>query len=375
MKRNWLLIAFLSFAGVAFAYNPPVGGQSFLSLADPVQLSAASAAGGGIFTVNSGSIIYNPALTAYEDRPEIDMNVTAIANAGAAFQMGTIIPTRMFVISGFMNGTFCDVKEMDLGNSFNLKAGLAKQVTEKISVGADLYTGIDKCLKNRWALGLDIGALYRRDELGFLKDLRVGAAVLGLGKNYKDTHYGVQYKEPDRDFPIFVDATYPQYRNNLYWLSYEYDKYIAIKNTTDYFPGFHTVRAGVAANLFKTDNLVGGASTDFTVVGLFQDAIFDFGFQLAIKENLVVRVNQTVDVLELKNGKETATPAIGVAYKMKLGLGSSDFVKKHGWEKSEIRFAAANRYMTDGISAISAGANLLLGTHDSEGPSIQVFEE
>ena len=65
MKKIWLFIVLLSLSGIVFAYNPPVGGQFFYNLADPLQLSSASsAAGGGIFTVNSNSIISNPALPA-----------------------------------------------------------------------------------------------------------------------------------------------------------------------------------------------------------------------------------------------------------------------------------------------------------------------
>ena len=94
MKKIWLFIVLLSLSGIVFAYNPPVGGQFFYNLADPLQLSSASsAAGGGIFTVNSNSIISNPALPAYENRAEIDLSGSALINAGSALQMGTIIPT------------------------------------------------------------------------------------------------------------------------------------------------------------------------------------------------------------------------------------------------------------------------------------------
>ena len=376
MKKIWLFIVLLSLSGIVFAYNPPVGGQFFYNLADPLQLSSASsAAGGGIFTVNSNSIISNPALPAYENRAEIDLSGSALINAGSAFQMGTIIPTRMFVISGFMNGTFCDVKEMDLGNSFNIKAGLSKQVTERISVGANIYTGILKCDDVDWSLGMDIGALYRMSQLGFMKDFRIGASVNGFVKNYSGTDYGVKYEEEPDWYKYAVHDYSVATGNSWIFRKYIYDRYFAPKETTDTFPGFHSLRTGAAANFFKTSTITGGLSADVTVAGFFQDMIFDYGFQLSIKDNLLIRVGQTFDILELNNEKSSVFPVIGVSYKMKLNMGKSNFIKNHGWETSELRVAAAQKYFYDNISAYSAGANLILGLNESDGPSIQVFEE
>ena len=38
MKKIWLFIVLLSLSGIVFAYNPPVGGQFFYNLADPLPL-------------------------------------------------------------------------------------------------------------------------------------------------------------------------------------------------------------------------------------------------------------------------------------------------------------------------------------------------
>ena len=82
-------------------------------------------------------------------------------DSGAAFQTGILIPMKMFNFSGLMNGVFLGTEQMDVEKSLNMKAGVSKEITEKLSVGINLDTGFLWGAGSDWSLGAGIGALYR----------------------------------------------------------------------------------------------------------------------------------------------------------------------------------------------------------------------
>ena len=155
----------------AYSYNPPAGGEDLNLLGSPSNLSGAnSVTGGALFDAGADSIIVNPALTAGEQRVNLTAGYTFLYSTkkekndkqiGGAFQTGILIPFKLYIFSGHVNGTFAPFGEMHLEDSLNFRAGLSKEITDKLSVGANVGGGYawSKWDKD-WALFADVGALY-----------------------------------------------------------------------------------------------------------------------------------------------------------------------------------------------------------------------
>ena len=104
--------------------------------------------------------------------------------------------------------------------------------------------------------------------------------------------------------------------------------------------------------------------------------IWDFGFQLNIKDCIYVQAAQTFDLLEASNtdslGNGFLTPSISIGYKFDLKSNGS-FMKKHNWETSEFTASAGYKQLYDDIMAVSAGANIKFGKEDEDAPSIAIW--
>ena len=306
------------------AYNPPAGGQNMYVLSSPLQLtSASSAAGGAIFYPGPYSAAFNPALPALEQRITLDAGFSVLAanNFNSALQTGILIPTKRFVASGMLQGVFLNSDKIDLDNSINLKMGLSKEIAARISVGFNVTGGVIWGSDSDWLLNGDIGALYRRESLGFMKDFRVGVSVLNLGKTFTDKKL-IGIKDKDKD--ILVN-----------------------KHSVDSFPNFATVRAGAAA-LFVDNGIIKlGPSLDITTTA-FQNVIFD--------------------------GYSNFMPAIGLGVKFDFKTKNNEYLKKHSWDASEMLVAAAWQQRYDSIQAVSAGAVIKLGQQDTDPPVITIWD-
>ena len=196
MKR--FIIGSLIFAMITakfFAYNPPAGAEDFCLISSPIGLSGSIFTAGNISNPSGAeSIVVNPALTAENQRINLNASCTFLFDneslnkkqSGFAFQTAILIPTKMFVFSGYMNGTFVPFSyDMYLGNSFNIKAGLSKEITEKLNIGISVNSGLEWNPGSDWALGFNCGFVYNHGQLGFLQNFRYGASILNIGKNYK----------------------------------------------------------------------------------------------------------------------------------------------------------------------------------------------
>ncbi|MDE5897877.1 MAG: hypothetical protein K2H09_01230 [Treponemataceae bacterium] len=345
MKRLLIFAAALCAAPALFAYNPPAGGQSMFVLSSPTQLtSASSAAGGGIFAPGPDSIAFNPALPAHEQRTQLDADFTALISPDdsgspfhSAFQTGILIPTKLFVISSMLNGVFCSADDMNLGNSLNAKVGLSKEVSERLSVGLALSGGGLWGAGSDWALGVDVGVLYRRERLGFLKDFRIGVSLLNLGKYYSTELLG-------------IDAAH----------------------RSDSFPALATLRAGVASLLFETDVVCGGFSFDISAP-TFQNAVFDVGFQVGFKDVFFVSVAESIDVREAVEGHYNFMPAVGLGVKFNFSAKNSAYLRSRSWDTSEMLVSAAWQQRYESVQAVSAGLKIKLGQKDTQPPVIQIW--
>lgn len=346
MKKILFAIFATLSSALLFAYNPPAGGQSLFNISSPTQLSSASSvAGGGIFYPGPDSIAFNPALPSYEERIQLDTDFSILVNkgegdSGAAFQTGILIPMKMFNLSGLLNGVFLHAEDMDVEKSMNFKAGLSKEVTENLSVGINLDAGALWGVESDWSLGAGLGALYRIENLGFLKDFRIGASALNLGKYYQsDKILGIDESEDSTTFPNYV-----------------------------------TLRTGVGTNIIKNDSIVLGASFDVTTM-CFQNIVFDAGVQFGIKDLIFISLAERIDVAECANGSADLLPAIGLGVKFNLNATKNSYLSAHNWEKSEIFASGAWQQKYDNIEVISAGMRVKLGQKDVDPPVIKIWDE
>lgn len=347
MKKLFWCVPAALLAAELFAYNPPAGGQKMPTLSSPVQLtSASSAAGGAIFYPGPYSIAFNPALTAPEQRITLDAGVSVLAahNFNSALQLGILIPTKRFVASGLLQGVFLNSKKIDLDNSVNFKAGLSKEVAANISVGFNVNAGAIWGSASDWLLSGDVGVLYRKEVLSFMKDFRVGVSILNLGKTFGGKKlFGIRDKDEDE-----------------------------ILHTTDAFPSLATVRAGVATLFFSNDLIKVGMSLDLTTQA-FQNGVFDAGLQFGVKDMVFFYVSESIDIRESVAGYANFMPAVGVGVKFNFRAKNNEYLKKHSWEESEMLAAAAWQQQYGSIQAVSAGTVIKLGLRDKDPPVITIW--
>lgn len=348
MKKFTTVILAITFTLTAvYAYNPPVGAEDMCLLSSPRSLSGGSTvAGGPLFNASSESIVINPALTAKEQRTSLNAAYTFLYSSnslnekcvGSAFQTGILIPTKLFVFSGYFNGTFIPYEEMHLGDSINLKAGLAKEITDKLSVGASVSGGYIWNYGTDWSLAGNVGFYIKQGDLGPFKDFRYGASILNIGKNYEDV------------LRVCADKS---------------------KKLTA-FPTFFTVKAGAAASIVKTDVLDWGMALDITTPG-FQNLLIDFSSQLSVKEMFFVTVGERFNFVESINNHYSLIPTIGVSFKFNFDVKDNSYLESNGWSQSEMNVSAAYRNLYKTANAISAGVDINLGLKDTEAPEIQLW--
>ena len=345
MKKVYLLLLGFLISFSVYAYNPPVGSQSMFGLSSPTQLTyAASAAGSGIFNVGPDSIVFNPALTAMEQRIQLDTDYTAFLSTenssfNSAFQTGILIPYKWLVLSGYLNGVFASAEEMELGNSMNLKVGIAKEVSERISVGMNLATGLFWGYGSDWSLGVDLGVLYRREVLGFAKDFRVGVSLLNLGKYYTTDLPGL----------------------NTEFLS-------------DSFPAVATLKVGVGTVLYENKIFSVGGSFDITTP-TFQNVVFDAGLQFGIKDVVFLSVAESIDVREIATGHYNFMPAVGLSVKFIFNSKNNEYLRSRDWDQSEMITSAAWQQKYETVQVVSGGLKLNLGLKDTTPPVITLWDE
>lgn len=348
MKKLVSLAAALSVASMMFAYNPPVGGQLLFPVSSPNQLSGGnSSCGGAFFAPGPESIAANPALPSMEDRIQLDADFTALISTktqdyafNPAFELGILMPFKLFTVTTFLDGVFCNAQEMDIGNSFSLHAGLSKEITERISIGMNLNGGVMWKDQADWSVGCDLGVLYRRPSLGFMKDFRFGVAALNLGKYYSCPGL------------IGIDGT----------------------ASTFMYPALGTVKTGIAATLFSVNGFRGAFSFDVTTPS-FLNGIFDVALQFDIKDIVFISVAENLDIAEMCWGHYSVLPAVGVSVKFNFNASKSEYLKNHSWDKSEMLVSAAWQQRYDTVEVISGGVKVKLGQKDTTPPVIKLWED
>lgn len=347
MKR---IVTFAITAGMmffaTFAYNPPVGGEDLFIFSNPKTLSGAVSVTGSNFIFSGpDSIVINPALPAREQRVALDAAYTFLCSSGSlygfqigsAMQTGITIPTKMFVFSGYINGTFIPFGEMNLGKSINAKAALSKEITEKLIVGIGLNGGYMWSLGYDWSLSGNIGFVYEVGDLGFLRDFRYGASILNLGKNY----------------------------NNCYRIGFK------LGPTTEY-PTILTMKLGTAATFFGNDVVKFGGAFDFTVP-CFQNIIMDLNLQLSIKDMFVLSVGEKINIAESINNSNNFIPSVGIIFKFSFDVKNNNYLESKGWNQSEMSISTAYKNLYNNVNAISGSLDINLGMKDTQAPEINLW--
>lgn len=325
----------------------PNFGESIYELSSPTALtSGVSVTGGAIFSASPESLIANPALISKEQRVKLNLADTVLFSvnsenehkAGDAFQAGIIIPTKMFVIGGYLNGTFVNLSELPLGNSVSLKAALSKEITDKLSIGVGLNGGLGKMADVDWALSANLGFVYNQGNVAFMKDFRYGVSILNLGKNF------------------------------------------ASEQSIFGYPSLATIKAGAAASLYRNDIINVGANIDLTTP-CFRNLIFDMGLQLSVKDMLVLSVAEKINLAESIKGNVNVVPSVSLSFKFSFDVQKKenevnafvDYIEKNDWSESEMKVSAGWKQLYTTANAVSLGVDLSLGMKDTTEPVIDIW--
>ena len=346
-KLSCAAVVLLFVLSAVNAYNPPVYGDNLYELSSPHQLiNGSSSVGGALFYASPDSLAVNPALTAKEQRIDLNLAYTSLVSSdksndkryGNAFQFGLLIPFKRFVFSGYGNGTMIPFNEMDLGDSFNFKFGLAKEITDRLTVGANLNSGIFWGAGTDWDLSANLGFVYTYGNLGFLKDFRYGVSILNLGKNFGQTSLpGINKDKAVSSLPTIA-----------------------------------TVKAGTAGTLVQNDIIKLGFSFDLTVPA-FMNLITDMGLQFAVKDMLFISVAEKINLMELVNGVKNVMPSVGLTFRFTFDVKNNDYLQKNGWSQSEMSATVAWKQLNQTVNAVSAGVDVNLGLKDETPPVIKLW--
>ncbi|MCF0241628.1 MAG: hypothetical protein HUK25_03270 [Treponema sp.] len=340
-KKSFLAVCAVIFTvSAATAVTPAVGGENLFDLSSPFSLSyGSSVAGGGVYFVNPTSITINPALNGRDQRVGLNAGYTALVTVGdsqsfgSAVQTGITIPFKWAVFSGYLNGTFPNTNKMGLSNSASLKAALSKEISERLAIGLGINGGFEWGPTKDWALSGNIGMVYTIPNLGFIKDFRYGVSILNLGKNFN----------PADDSEFF-----------------------------DGYPGFATIRTGVAGLLFSNDVIKVGASFDVSTP-CFTNLLMDAGLQLIIKDSFTISVADKFNLVETVNGNLNIMPSVGFFFKFKFNVSDNAYLASRDWNESEMTVGGAWKNMYSDVHAVSGELNLSLGLKDETPPVIMIW--
>jgi hypothetical protein len=323
------------FAQSIWANDPPAGGERLFHLGHPGFVTGAlSASGGAIFSagaVGAYETGINPALTAGVQRFSLDLAYTGLAGAddfGNAFYAGALFPSRYGTFSGGLQGAFLPLAGMDLGNMMLGRAGFARDVTDRLFVGADLYGG--GLFGKDWALGIDAGFMYNTGTLLFLKDVRYSVVLRNMGKNFIDEE------------------------KNIY-------------------PGIFAPAAGIAAVFVDKETFTAGFSADVSFP-LFQNLVFNAGLQFQIARFITASAGWDVNVREVVKlkGDGVHLPFIGIGVKFSTDMSKSGFMSKQGWQKTDFDLSGVWQQLNNKIQLFSVGITANFGMHDADPPVIQI---
>jgi hypothetical protein len=321
-------------AGPVYGYTPPPYGENIFLLGFPdIISSAASTAGGGIYDAGPHSININPALTAPLQRVAVDLGGTAMLgkdSGGAAFHAGALFPSRWGVWTGSLETSFIPVPLSPPGNMISARFGWARDIVENLYVGVSIFSGGIFRYGDDFALGFDLGFVYKLGDLWFLKNARASAALVNIGKTFKNDFYSN-------------------------------------------FPGAFTPKGGFAAVLFESDRFAFGFSADMSVPS-FQNACLGFGLEFSALNMINISAGWDMNIRELADKIGPHTPFVGVTFRFTKNTSSSDILMKRGWDKTDINVSGLYQGLGNDISLFSAGVSAHFGAIDKLPPVVELGE-
>ena len=323
-KVHVLIVLIILSTFPAFAqYNPALGsvGLSF-------DLYSTAFLAEGANSVSEGSpaaSVLNPAAAGDTQRLTFDASYLALigtdsadAGWGHAINGGVTWPTRAGVLS--VSGRFIssdDFNAVQLGNYFAGNVSFAKDLFPKLLVGL----GVQGQYGSRdWGLGADLGFVHLPGDVRFMKDLRWGIALRGLGKGMS---------------PV--------------------DGFTAS-------PAPFTPAVGISFDVLQREKLIWSWHSDVSLPS-FQDLTFNLGTELAIADRVFLLLGSSFALSELAPGEMRTPVSFGASFK----FGTS--VKEN---QSELKVTAAASPLQNNIWAAGAGVNLAVGLIDSQAPEISL---
>jgi hypothetical protein len=331
VKRTFLAVCILTLLSTAAsAYSPAPSGESLFLFGFPSLISsAASTGGGGLFDAGPYSVTLNPALVAPVQRVSADLGFGMLMkeDKGAALHIAALFPTRWGVWTGTVQGSFINETLSPPGNVISGRAGWAREINEKLYLGASVFAGVLFNYGGGFAAGLDLGLVYRLGSMGFLKDVRASAVFANIGKTFEGD-YGS-------------------------------------------FPSAFTPKAGFAAVLFRVKGIEAGFSADMSLPSL-QNFAFSAGAELRIMDMVQISAGWDMNARELSNGLDPHGIFVGASFKWTANTAKSDFLSKQGWQKTDIDVSALWQELYDGIHLVSAGVSAQFGSLDRDAPVIEL---
>ncbi len=285
------------------------------------------------FAPQSDSV--NPASSALSQRTTVDINYSGIVGDdgglsgqnGFAFNLGNTVPTRIGVFSWSTHMFKSDFPGFYAPFSFTAAGSFSKDLFPNLLVGTGLKLAYSS--EPGYAAALDLGVIYLKKDLGFLKDAAVGVSLNDMGWTDIDDGYQPMFTPSagisgtvfsDKNFKIRVDGNFS-------------------------LPGVDTVYAstGVQATFRDSFSLIVGSRLDFDAfsrddyTSLIPSVGFSFRFNPSIKEDSKF-----------------------------LGLSS------RGWNKGQVDVQTSFAPLSSGVWAYGAGATLQLGAIDKDPPEIKL---
>jgi hypothetical protein len=317
---------------VGYGYDaPPYGDNIFLFGFPDIISSAASTAGGGLYDAAPYSININPALTAPLQRVAVDLGGTAMLgkdSGGTAFHAGALFPSRWGVWTGGIEAVFIPETLSPPDNMISARFGWARDIVDDLYVGVSIFSGGIFRYGNDFALGFDLGFVYKLGNLWILKDARASAALVNVGKTFKNEFYSN-------------------------------------------FPGAFTPKGGFAAVLFESDNFTGGFSVDISLPSI-QNACLSFGLEFSVLKMIDISAGWDMNIRELADKIGPHTPFVGITFRLTKNTSSSDILMKRGWDKTDINVSGLYQGLGNEINLFSAGVSAHFGTIDKSPPVIEL---
>jgi outer membrane protein OmpA-like peptidoglycan-associated protein/flagellar hook assembly protein FlgD len=301
-------------------YNPAPGSVSL----PPDLLSPVFLAGGAssVSQETPAASVLNPAAAGDTQRFTLDLSSaflvgTDSADEGVGYSIngGITWPTRAGVLSASGRIVSAEFDAVQLGNYISANVSFAKDLFPKLLVGIGLqgqYGGED------WGLGADLGFVHLAGDVRFMKDLRWGAAMRGLGKGMSSV------SSFDPILPPFTPA------------------------------------AGLSFDVLQREKIIWSWHSDVSVP-TFQDVTLNLGTQLNISDRIFLHLGSTIALSELPPDD----PRIPVSFGASVKLGTS--VREN---QSELKITAGATPLQNKIWAAGAGANLAVGLIDRQAPEI-----